>query len=320
MSVVLLSGGVGGARMARGLAAALPAGALKILVNTGDDFDHYGLRICPDLDTVTYTLGGVSDEARGWGRRDESWAFLDSLGALGGETWFQLGDRDLALHVLRSWMLRQGSRPTEVAAHMAARFGIGAALLPMADEPVATMLETDQGLLSFQDYFVRHRSGPRVLSVRFDGAAQAAPTAELRAALADPALEMIVIAPSNPFLSIDPILAVPGLRDALSGAGVPVVAVSPIVGGAAVKGPLAAILEGYGLAVSPASIAAHYRGLLDGFVIDEADAALAGGFGADAPPVLVTGTMMTGPEASRRLADAVLAFGRDLAGGAAHGR
>ncbi len=320
MSVLLLSGGVGGARMARGLAAALPADALKVLVNTGDDFDHYGLRICPDLDTVTYTLGGVSDEERGWGRRDESWAFLDSLGALGGETWFQLGDRDMALHVLRSWMLRQGSRPTEIAAHMATRFGIAATLLPMADEPVATMLETDRGLLSFQDYFVRHRGGPKVRSVRFDGVAQAAPTAELRAALADPALEMIVIAPSNPFLSIDPILAVPGLRDALSGAGVPVVAVSPIVGGAAVKGPLAAILEGYGLAVSPVSIAAHYRGLLDGFVIDEADAALAGGFGADAPPVLATGTMMTGPEASRRLADAVLAFGRDLAGTVGHGR
>lgn len=273
--VVLLSGGVGGAKVALGLYRILPPDSLAVIVNTGDDFSHMGLRICPDLDTMHYTLGGVASEDRGWGRQDESWAFLETLAALGGESWFQLGDRDLAVHVLRSHRLSQGVRLSAVMAALAARLGIAAAIIPMSDDPVETRVATDAGELAFQDYFVRRRCAPRVHGFRYAGAEAAAAAPDALAALASPGLEAILIAPSNPYLSIDPILAVPGMRAALRAAPAPIVAITPMIAGTAVKGPTVKIMAELGVDPSAAAVADHYRGLIHAFLLDARDAALA---------------------------------------------
>jgi LPPG:FO 2-phospho-L-lactate transferase len=279
--VVALAGGVGGAKLALGLQLVLAPGDLAVVVNTGDDQEFHGLLVCPDHDTVLYTLAGLADRERGWGLAGETWAAAGQLARLGEPTWFQLGDRDLALHVHRTRRLRDGERLTTIALDVAARLGVATRILPMCDAPVRTRVRTADGWLAFQDWFVRLRQEPAVLEVAFDGAAQAPigraqMTPEVQAALAG--ADAIVICPSNPLVSIAPILAVPGIRNAIADArrrGIRVVAVSPIVAGRALKGPADRMLAALGEEVSALGVARRYIGLIDAFVIDEADAALA---------------------------------------------
>ncbi len=309
MTVVALSGGVGGAKLALGLYHTLPPDALTVVVNTGDDFDHLGLRICPDLDTALYTLAAVEHPEQGWGRRDETWTLMRVMESLGGDTWFRLGDADVALHILRTQRLRSGASLSSVIRDLRGRLGISADILPMTDSPVATLVDTDVGELAFQDYFVRRRCQPRVRAIRFAGAMTATTTAEVRAALDADALEAIVLCPSNPYLSIDPLLAIPDLRSALERRRVPLVAVSPLIGGTAVKGPTAKIMAELGIESSADAIASHYRGLLDGLVVDSSDAAAA----SQLPiPVFAAPTLMKTLEDRHRLARFVLARAREL--------
>lgn len=306
--ILALAGGVGGAKLAAGLNAvsAADGAPLSIVVNTGDDFEHLGLHVAPDLDSVMYALSGLNDTERGWGVSNESWQCMSALSRLGAETWFSLGDQDLATHLVRTRMLREGATLSEATAHLFKQLGIHAKAAPMADRPVRTMVDTDVGTLAFQHYFVREQCAPKVHRFDYAGAKEATPARLLTEALADPALRAVVICPSNPFISIDPMLAIPGVRDALTAASAPIVAVSPIVGGAAIKGPAAKMLGELGLAVSATGIAAHYGELLDGFVIDNADASLAETI---APlPTLVTQTMMHTDGDKRALAERVLAF------------
>lgn len=308
--VVALSGGIGGAKLALGLYHALPPHALRVVVNTGDDFEPLGLSVSPDVDTVLYTLAGLDNPQTGWGRRDETWTFMRVLETLGGETWFQLGDGDLALHIERTRRLKSGELLSAVTADVARRWGIEASVLPMSDDPVRTIVETDQGPMAFQHYFVACRCAPQVTAIRFDGAATARPQVEVMAALADVAVEAIVLCPSNPYLSVDPLLALPALRSALAEAPAPVIAVSPIVGGRAVKGPTAKIMTELGLPVSATAVASHYEGLLDGFVLDHRDAELRHEIQV---PTIVTNTLMGSREEKVGLAKEVLDFARRLA-------
>lgn len=312
-TIVALAGGVGGARLAHGLAA-IAGGALSVIVNTGDDFDHLGLRVCPDIDTVLYTLGGVANREQGWGIEGETWNFLDQLERLKAPTWFRLGDRDLATHVLRTQRLHAGERLTGIVADLAKRLGVASAILPMTDDDVRTIVATADGDLPFQDYFVRLRCDVPVSGFRFDGIEHARPTQEALAALAAPDLAAIVICPSNPYVSVDPILSVPGMRRAIASTGVPVVAVSPIIGGAAVKGPAAKMMRELGHSPSALAIAQHYAGFVRGLAIDEADRAYAGEIEALGMSVLVTGTLMSSDADRRRLAEECLAFAARLAG------
>ena len=270
--VVALSGGIGGAKLALGLDRVLAPGQLTIVANTGDDFRHLGLAISPDIDTLLYTLGGLDDPVRGWGRRDETWTFMQALAQIGGENWFLLGDGDLALHVERTRRLTAGETLSEVTDALRQRLAIASAIVPMSDDRVATRVDTDEGWLDFQHYFVRQRCEPRVRALEFAGSETALLAPSAAAALADPALAAIIICPSNPYLSVDPILAVPGLRQALRAARAPVIAISPIIAGQAVKGPTAKMMAELGLVPSAATVAQHYAGLIDAFVIDEADA------------------------------------------------
>ena len=279
--IVALSGGVGGAKLALGLSRVLPPEELVVVVNTGDDFEHLGLSISPDIDTVLYTLSGLANRELGWGRHDETWSFMETMETLGGETWFRLGDRDLALHVERTRRLRLGESLSAVTADIARRMGIVPRIVPMTDDPVRTRLSTDAGWLDFQEYFVHRRCEPVVRELEFHGAAKARAHPDFLAALADPRLEAVVICPSNPFISVEPILAVPGVRAALAGSAAPVIAVSPIIAGRAVKGPTAKMMAELGLDASAGTrsfapfslvaLAARYADLLDGYVIDNAD-------------------------------------------------
>jgi LPPG:FO 2-phospho-L-lactate transferase len=303
--VVALCGGIGGAKLALGLYRVLPANALTVIVNTGDDFEHLGLHICPDVDTVLYTLAGLSNPQVGWGRRDETWTFMRVLHTLGGETWFQLGDGDLALHIERTRRLKEGETLSDIVADVAHYFGIAAQVVPMSNEAVSTRIGTSAGEIAFQDYFVRQRCAPRVTSVRFEGASAARAAPGVVAALGDPAPDAIIICPSNPYLSIDPILAVPGLRALLRNCAAPVIAVTPLVGGQALKGPTAKIMGELGIALTPVAIVAHYHGLIDGFVLDVRDKALRS---ECAMPLHVTDTVMATLEHRDRLALEVLDF------------
>lgn len=306
--VVALCGGVGGAKLALGLQEVLGA-RLTVIVNMADDFNHLGLHISPDLDTVLYTLGGLNDTERGWGRAGETWNFMAALQQVGGETWFQLGDRDLALHIERTRRRALGETPTIIATDIARRFGIRARILPATDGDLRTIVTTSEGELEFQRYFVARRCKPTVQRIRFEGRENAMATDEVRRALAGDDLGLIVICPSNPYLSIDPILAVGGIADQLRVVRAPVVAVSPIIGGQAVKGPTRKIMDELGLAPTNAEIVAHYRGLIDGLVIDRADAADAAALGIE---TCVAPTLMIDPPSKIRLAAQVLAFGRGI--------
>lgn len=304
--VVVLTGGVGGAKLALGLAHVLPPGQLTAIVNTGDDFTHLGLRISPDIDTLLYTLSGRAHAEQGWGRQDESWAFMAAVDSLGGDTWFRLGDGDLALHVLRTARLQGGEPLSRIVATFSKRWAVATRVLPMSDDTVATVVDTTQGRLAFQDYFVRQRCEPVATGIGFEGASEARPAPGVLDAIAS--ASAIVIAPSNPFLSIAPILAVPGLREALAAASAPVVAVSPLVGGQAVKGPTAKLMHELGHPVSPQGIAAFYEGVIDGLLVDERD-------GCEGLPVRTAqaDTLMHTVADRMRVASATLALARAFA-------
>jgi LPPG:FO 2-phospho-L-lactate transferase len=269
--IIALSGGVGGAKLALGLARVLPPEELVVVVNTGDDFEHLGLSISPDIDTVTYTLAGIANRELGWGRHDETWSFMETVEALGGDTWFRLGDRDVALHVERTRRLSSGEKLSSVTADFCRRLGIRSRVVPMSDDPVRTRLRTGEGWLDFQEYFVHRRCEPVVHELLFQGAGAARAHPDFVAALADPSLQAIVICPSNPFISVEPILAIPGVRQAMIDSPAPIIAVSPIIAGQAVKGPTAKMMKELGLDPSAGTVAHRYHDLLDGYVIDHAD-------------------------------------------------
>jgi LPPG:FO 2-phospho-L-lactate transferase len=287
-----ITGGVSGAKLALGLSNLLAGDALTMIVNTGDDFRHLGLHISPDIDTLVYTLAGLSNPDTGWGRRDESWQFMDALAALGGETWFSLGDRDLAMHIERTRRLEAGESLTRVTTGLASSLGIESRILPMSDDRVRTQVMTAGGVMDFQHYFVRERCEPVVSGFKFDGADSANINPEIDQCLSDPALAGIILCPSNPFVSIDPILAVRGMQQRLVQSSVPIVAVSPIVGGAAIKGPTVKIMQELSIPNTASRVAGHYRHFLDGFVLDNEDAALRDEVEALGMKVSVTQTVM----------------------------
>jgi LPPG:FO 2-phospho-L-lactate transferase len=303
--VLALSGGVGGAKLVLGLSRVVPPGRLVVVANTGDDFEHLGLHVSPDVDTLLYTLAELDNPQTGWGRRNETWTFMAALNALGGETWFRLGDGDLATHVERTRRLRAGDQLSNVIADFARRFGITTRILPMTDDIVRTRVLTSAGWLDFQRYFVEQQCRPAVKDFSFEGAAFARPHQDFIAALAQPALRAVVICPSNPFISVDPILALPGVRDALLRCRAPIVAVAPIIGGKAVKGPTAKIMCELGMEVSAVAVAHHYGSLLNGFVVDQTDAALATDL---AIPTASTNTLMRSLSDRKHLAKVVLAL------------
>lgn len=306
--VVVLAGGVGGARMAIGFARELPGADLSVIVNVGDDEDFHGLRVCPDLDTVLYTLSGRVDPAQGWGVTDDATRALDVLRTLESPgAWMKLGDADLGLHIYRSAQLRQGRRLTEVMAHVAARFGVACRLLPVSDADCPTLVETQQGTSRFQEWFVRDRGGPEVRRLVFDAAARAEVTQEVRTALA--AADLVVLAPSNPFLSVRPMLAVGGMRQALQSAAARKIAVSPLVRGQAVKGPLVKLMQDLGVEASNAAIVREYQGLVDAFVVDESHASEVAALAAASPlQVLALPTMIAEPPRAQVLAQQLLAW------------
>lgn len=306
--VVAITGGVGGAKLADGLMR-VDESPLTLVVNTGDDFNHLGLHISPDIDTALYTLSGLANPETGWGRRDETWSFMPALEQLGEESWFWLGDADLAMHVKRTHRLAQGETLSDIVADLATNLGIPARVLPMSDDPVRTRVHTDIGELDFQHYFVREQCGPRVNHIEFSGAASAKPSPGVIEELTGSDVRAVILCPSNPYLSIEPILAVPGMRELLRASGAPVVAVSPLVGGEAVKGPTAKIMDELGLSVSALQVVQDYAGLIDGFVLDHRDAHLRDQIKL---PLAVTDTLMQTSEGRIRVAEETLAFACSL--------
>jgi LPPG:FO 2-phospho-L-lactate transferase len=304
-TVLALCGGIGGAKLALGLYHVLAPHTLSLVINTGDDMEHLGLHISPDIDTVTYTLADKNNKITHWGRQDETWNFMEALGELGGETWFSLGDKDLALHIERARRLGDGETLSNITADIAAAFDISADLMPMSNDPVRTMVETTEGTLEFQDYFVRRQCEPPVQRIYFDGSETALPSPGLIEKFKRADLRAVIICPSNPFLSVDPILAVVGIRDALNACAAPVIAISPLIGGKAVKGPTAKIMNELSIPSTARAIADYYEGLIDAYVIDHADADSA----ADMPvPTCITKTMMETLEDRKSLALETLAF------------
>lgn len=313
--VVLLAGGVGGARMAEGLARALPKGALTVIANVGDDESFYGLHVSPDIDTLIYTLSDRIDRKQGWGVKDDAVRALDVLRDLGAPVWMKLGDADFGLHIWRSWRLSQGATLSEITAEAAENLGSRARVLPATDDRLQTKLLTDEGWMDFQPWFVGKRCEPRVRDIRYEGAAEARPRALALAAIA--AADLIVIAPSNPLLSIDPILAIPGMREAVQASVAPCMGVSPLIGGQAVKGPLGRLIEDLGLPAGSAGVAGRYAGLIDAFAVDpgdldEMEPARSGGLA-----VLGTDIMLTDPAKAEAVARTVLAFAATLGANAA---
>ena len=306
--VLALSGGVGGAKLCRGLAARLAVEQLTIVANTGDDFDYWDLRICPDLDSVMYALADLNDEQRGWGLRDETWRTLIAMRRLGGDEWFQIGDQDLATHILRTQLLRADQSLSAVTKQITAGLGIKHILLPMSEQAVATKVNTDQGWLDFQQYFVRDQCQPEVRELHFKGADDAELNPQVHSLLMDEGLAAIVVCPSNPFVSIDPILSLSGCRRLLREAAAPVIAVSPIIAGRAVKGPAAKMMRELNMPATAFAVAEYYGDLLDGYVLDEADAHYAEDIEALGIKVCVAPTLMTDLSSKIALADAVLGF------------
>jgi LPPG:FO 2-phospho-L-lactate transferase len=299
-TVLALTGGIGGAKLALGLQRVLDPGQLIVVCNTGDDFRHLGLQISPDVDTVLYTLAGLSDSEKGWGRSGETWNFMAALEELGGQTWFRLGDRDLALHVERTWRLNDGELLSTVTDRFRNRLGLATRVLPMSDDSVTTQLLTREGeWLDFQEYFVHRKCEPAIERIRFVGAAGAKAAPGVLAALEDPGLTAVVVCPSNPLISIDPILAVPGIREALRRCAAPVVAVSPLIGGQAVKGPTAKLMHELRLEPTAACVAERYADFIDAWVVDAIDAAVPVPRGVRR---VVTKTLMVTLEDRERLA------------------
>jgi LPPG:FO 2-phospho-L-lactate transferase len=307
--VLALSGGVGGAKLALGLRNVVPAGKLTIVANTGDDFEHLGLHVSPDIDTLLYTLAGLENPATGWGRRDETWTFMAVLAGLGGETWFRLGDGDLAIHVERTRRLSAGEPLSSIIRDFGKRLGVGATIVPMSDDPVRTRVRTAAGWLDFQRYFVEQQCRPEVTEFSYGGAPTAKPHPDFVAALAHPELRAVVICPSNPFISIEPILTVPGVREALLACAAPVVAVAPIVGDQAIKGPTAKMMRELGLRISAETVAQRYADILDGYVVDDSDAPLL----ATLPiPAIAAKAVMVSLADREQLAKMTLALADDI--------
>ncbi|MBV1915122.1 MAG: 2-phospho-L-lactate transferase [Pseudomonadales bacterium] len=323
-TVLALSGGVGGAKLALGLTKILPPEQLSIVINSGDDFEQLGLHISPDIDTHLYALSGRDNQEMGWGRRDETWNFMETVRELNGEDWFQLGDRDLALHVLRTQQLRQGRSLSKITQSFAKAFGIQHSLIPMSDDPVRTIVKVKENTksgqqakienLPFQRYFVEQQCLPQVVGFSFDGIESATASPDFLHRLNDPDLAAIIICPSNPYVSIDPILALPGVRQTLISSPAKVLAISPIVGGVAIKGPAAKMMAELDVPATPAAIAAHYGDLLDGMVIDQLDSSQAQTIRSTGLPVLVTDTMMVDLQIKQSLATQTLAFALSLSG------
>lgn len=318
--VVALAGGVGGAKLVDGLSRILPSDSLTVVVNTGDDFDHLGLRICPDLDTICYTLAGLANLDTGWGRKAETWNAMQSLDELGGPTWFQLGDRDLGTHLERTRLLKEGFTLSDVTRKFCELWGVSLSVLPMSDDRIPTMVQSDQGELAFQDYFVKRKCEPVVSGFHFSGVEAAQPSSGVLNALTE--AELVIICPSNPWVSIDPILAVPGIRESISfrAGRKQVVAVSPIIAGAAVKGPAAKMYLEMGINPSASSVAHHYGslgagGLLNGYVFDSLDADQDEEITGLGLATLVTNTLMKTIEDRIHLAEQVINFGRKLING-----
>jgi LPPG:FO 2-phospho-L-lactate transferase len=299
VKVAVLSGGVGGARFVQGLLDAVDPSGVTVVGNVGDDLEVFGLHVSPDIDTVLYTLSGLADEQRGWGRAGESWNALETARDLGAEAWFQLGDRDIGLHLARAEALGRGEPLSTITQRFARALGIVAQILPATDDRMRTWIQTDDGELSFQEWFVRRRHEPEVIGVRFEGVDTARAAPGVLEALA--AADLIVIAPSNPFVSIGPVLAVQEIRTAIANRQVPSVAVSPLIGGKAVKGPADRMLKGLTGGTGPLQVTSCYKGLIDALVYDESD----GEVELDVRPI-VTRTLMTDAAARRRLAEAAL--------------
>lgn len=299
MKVAVLSGGVGGARFVRGLLDAADPAGVTVIGNVGDDLEVFGLHVSPDIDTLLYTLGGVGDEERGWGRAGETWNALETAGALGAEAWFQLGDKDLGLHLARAEALQRGAPLSAITERFARALGIAARILPATDDRLRTWVETDEGELPFQEWFVHRRHEPEVLGVRCEGVETARAAPGVLEALAD--ADLIAIAPSNPFVSIGPVLAVKEIRGAIANRHVPAVAVSPLIGGKAVKGPADRMLNRLAGGTGPAQVADCYKGLIDALVYDEAD----GDVELDVRPIVTT-TLMADAASRRRVAEAAL--------------
>lgn len=312
--VLALSGGVGGAKLCRGLAASLSVEQLTILANTGDDFDYWDLRICPDLDSVMYALADLNDEERGWGLRDETWRTLIAMRRLGGDEWFQIGDQDLATHVLRTQLLRAGQSLSAVTKQISNGLGIRHSLLPMSEQPVGTKVNTDQGWLDFQQYFVRDKCQPEVRELYFEGADTAVLNPQVRQLLEDEDIAAIVVCPSNPFVSIDPILSLADCRDLLMQSSAPLIAVSPIIAGRAVKGPAAKMMRELNMPATALAVAEYYGDLLDGYVLDEADVEYADAIAAMGIKVCVAPTLMTTLDSKIALAESVLNFAASIKG------
>jgi LPPG:FO 2-phospho-L-lactate transferase len=314
MKVAALAGGVGGAKLADGLAQTLPPEDLTIIVNTGDDFSHLGLHIAPDLDTVCYALAGIANPATGWGQVNETWLALESLGQLGGPTWFRLGDRDLGIHLERTRRLKAGQPLSQITRDFCLAWGIKPRVLPMSDDPVPTWVDTLEGELPFQEYFVQRQCHPQVTGFRFDGADRARPAPGVIEAMQQ--ADQIIFCPSNPWVSIDPILAITGVRDTINTRRLDkkciVIAVSPIVGGETIKGPAAKMYRELGIEPSALSVARHYTNLLTGLVLDNLDTHLVQEIHSMDVQTLVTDTIMRSPGDRRRLAEEVLAFGQSL--------
>lgn len=304
-----ISGGVGGAKLALGLAKVVPPDDLVIVANTGDDFEHLGFYICPDLDTVMYTLAEVSNRELGWGQAGESWNFLDALERLGGETWFRLGDRDLATHAIRTTLLGEGRTLSAVTDHLCAALGIAPRLVPMSDQAIPTEVITRDGRrLAFQHYFVRDRCAPAVTGFEFVGVEAAVPSPGFKEALDAWDLGAIIICPSNPFVSVEPVLRVPGVELAMRASEAPLIAVSPIVGGVALKGPAAKMMKELGMPETALAVAEYYRDRIDAFVIDDRDEQYTEAIEALGMKVLVTDTVMNSLDDRIRLAREILAF------------
>jgi len=311
--ILALAGGVGGAKLALGLSRTVDPDHLTIVVNTGDDFEHLGLRISADLDTVMYTLAGLANPATGWGLVGETWHFLEAVSRLGGDSWFQIGDRDLATHVERTRRLNTGETLSQITADFCKHLGLAANIVPMTDDPVYTIVHTNEGVLPFQEYFVHRRCEPTVRDFEFLGITSAQPLPDLLARLAQ--ANLIIYCPSNPYVSLAPILNLPGLRlliDARRKAGIPVVAVSPIVGGNALKGPAAKMMIELGHDSTVLALAEHYAGTLDGLVIDRLDTDFASQIESLGIKVLVTDTIMKSDDDKIRLAKETIQFGLTL--------
>ncbi|MCC6175074.1 MAG: 2-phospho-L-lactate transferase [Chloroflexi bacterium] len=302
--IVVLAGGVGAARFLRGLVEVMPPEQVTAVVNTGDDAEFYGLTVSPDVDIVLYTLADVVELSQGWGVRGDTYGALEMFGRLGRDTWFKLGDRDLAVHIHRTDLLRNGATPTEVADDLRRRLGLGPRVLPMSDQPVRTKIRSPDGWLAFQEYFVHRRAQDEVLEIAYDGAERAQPAPGLLDAIRTAAV--VILSPSNPLVSIGTILAVPGVRDALRSTPAPIVGISPIVGGATIKGPADRMMRGLGMEVSAVGVARVYADFLDVLVIDQQDAELASRVEETGVQAVVTDTIMRDVSASARLAAVVL--------------